>query len=126
MIVEYQKIINLLEDTTNQPSKFRTRYLVEINDESKGRYDNIRFKTTTIKSSLCGYSDACILVKGTIAISNMTAAQAIVNNTYKKVILKNCASLNDCITENNNTQVDDAPRIDAVMPTFNLIEYSDA
>ena len=126
MIVEYQKIINLLKDTTNQPSKFRTRYLVEINDESKGRYDNIRFKTTTIKSSLCGYSDACILVKGTIAISNMTAAQAIVNNTYKKVILKNCASLNDCITENNNTQVDDAPRIDAVMPTFNLIEYSDA
>ena len=72
--MEYQKIINLLEDTTNQPSKFRTRDLVEINDESKGRYDNIRFKTTTIKSSLCGYSDACILVKGTIAISNMTAA----------------------------------------------------
>ena len=126
MIVEYQKIINLLEDTTNQPSKFRTRYLVEINDESKGRYDNIRFKTTTIKSSLCGYSDACILVKGTIAISNMTAAQAIVNNTYKKVILKNCASLNDCITESNNTQVDDATRIDGVMTTFNLIEYSDA
>ena len=115
MIVEYQKIINLLDDTTNQPSKFRTRDLVEINDESKGRYDNsnIRFKTTTIKSSLCGYSDACILVKGTIAISNMTAAEATVNNTYKKVILKNCASLNDCITENNNTQVDDAPRIDA-------------
>ena len=128
MIVEYQKIINLLDDTTNQPSKFRTRDLVEINDESKGRYDNskIRFKTTTIKSSLCGYSDSCILVKGTIAISNMTAAEATVNNTYKKVILKNCASLNDCVTENNNTQVDDAPRIDAVMPTFNLIEYSDA
>ena len=128
MIVEYQKIINLLDDTTNEPSKFRTRDLVEINDESKGRYDNskIRFKTTTIKSSLCGYSDSCILVKGTIAISNMTAAEATVNNTYKKVILKNCASLNDCITENNNTQVDDATRIDGVMTTFNLIEYSDA
>ena len=45
--MEYQKIINLLDDTTNQPFKFRTRNSVEINDESKGRYDdsNIRLKT---------------------------------------------------------------------------------
>ena len=46
--MEYQKTINLLNDTMNQPSKFRTRNWVEINDESKGRYDNskIRFKTS--------------------------------------------------------------------------------
>ena len=63
--MEYQKIINLLDDTTNQPSKFRTRDWVEINDESKGGYDNssIRFKTSTIRSNLCDYSDAYILVK---------------------------------------------------------------
>ena len=50
--MEYQKIINLLDDTTNQPSKFRTRDWVEINDESKVRYDNskIRFKTSMISS----------------------------------------------------------------------------
>ena len=36
--MEYEKIINLLDDTTNQPSKFRTRYLVEINDQSRGNY----------------------------------------------------------------------------------------
>ena len=66
--MEYQKIINLLDDTTNQQSKFRTRNWVEINDESKGRYDNsnIRFKTFMIRSNLCDYSDAYILVKGTI------------------------------------------------------------
>ena len=46
--MEYQKMTNLLDDTKNQRSKFRTRNWVEINDESKGRYDNskIRFKTS--------------------------------------------------------------------------------
>ena len=62
--MEYQKIINLLEDTTNKSSTFRTRNLVEINDESKENYDNsnIRFKTSMIRSNLCDYSDAYILV----------------------------------------------------------------
>ena len=57
--MEHQKTINLLDDTTNQPSNFRTRNWVEINDESKGRYDNsnIRFKTSIIRSNLCDYSN---------------------------------------------------------------------
>ena len=78
--MEYQKIINLLDDTTNQPSKFRTRNWVEINDESKGRYDNsnIRFKTSMIRSNLCNYSDLYILVKGTVGTA---AAGTTVNNT---------------------------------------------
>ena len=63
--MEYPKIINLLDDTTNQRSKFRTRNWVEINDKSNGRYDksNIGFKTYMIRSNLCDYSDAYILVK---------------------------------------------------------------
>ena len=63
--MEYQKIINLLDDTMNQPSIFRTRNWVYINDESKGRYyiSNIRFKTSMIRSNLCDYSKAYILVK---------------------------------------------------------------
>ena len=126
--MEYQKIINLLDDTTNQPSKFRTRNWVEINDESKGRYDNsdISFKTSIIRSSLWDYSDACILIKGTITVPNTVAAGAAVNDTNKKVIFKNCAPFTDCITEINNTQIDDAQKIDVVMPMYNLIEYSDA
>ena len=79
-----------------------------------------------IRSSLCDYSDACILVKGTITVPNTAAAGAAVNNTNKKVIFKNCAPFTDCITEINNAQVDDAQKIDVVMPMYNLIEYSDA
>ena len=98
--MEYQKIINLLDDTTNQPRKFRTRNWVEINDESKVKYDNstIRFKTSMIRSILCDYSDAFILVKGTITVPNAAAADAAVNNTNKKVIFKNSAPFTDCIT----------------------------
>ena len=44
----------------------------------------------------------------------------------KKVIFTNCAQFTDCITEINNTQVDDAQKVDLVMPMHNLIEYSDA
>ena len=84
--MEYQKIINLVDDATNQPSKFRARDWVEINDESKRRYDNsnIRFKTTPIRSSLCDYSDAYTLVKETITVRNRATAGAAVNDTKKK------------------------------------------
>ena len=58
--MEYRKIINLLDNTANQPSKFRTRNWVEINNESKEKYDNsnIRFETSIIRSNLCDYSDS--------------------------------------------------------------------
>ena len=67
-----------------------------------------------------------MLVKGTITVANTTAAGATVINTNKKLIFKSCAPFTDCITEINNTQVDDAQKIDIVMPMYNLIEYSDA
>ena len=125
--MEYQKI-NLLDDTMNQPSKFRTRNWVEINDESKGSYDNsnIRFETSIICSNVCDYSDAYIRVKGTITVSNTAAAGAAVNNTNKKVKFKNFVPFTDCITKINNAQVDYAQKIDVVMSVYNLIEYSDA
>ena len=71
--MEYQKTINPLGDTTNQPSKFRTRNCGEINDESKGKYDNsnIRFKTSMIRSNICNYSDTCIPFERIITISNL-------------------------------------------------------
>ena len=71
MIMEYQKIINLLGNTTDQLSKFRTKNWIEINDQSRGVYStgsDIRFKTTMLKSSLCDYGDAYILVIGTITL----------------------------------------------------------
>ena len=78
-----------------------------------------------LKSNLCDYSDAYILVKGTISANNTAAAGAAANNTNKKVIFKNCAPFTNCISEINNTQIDNAKDIDIVMPMYNLIEYSD-
>ena len=78
-----------------------------------------------LKSSLCDYSDAYILFKGTISVNNTAAADAAVNNTNKKLIFKNCAPFTNCISEINNTQIDNAKDIDIVMPMYNLIEYSD-
>ena len=77
-----------------------------------------------LKSSLCVYSDAYSFVKGTITVNN-TAAAGAANNTNRKVIFKNCAPFTNCISEINNTQIDNAKDIDIVMPMYNLIEYSD-
>ena len=126
--MEYQKIVNLIDNTSNQPSKFRTKNWVEINDDVRGLYSpkkQIRFKTSMLRSSLCDYSDAYILVKGNITVNNAAAAGAAVNNTNEKVIFKNCAPFTNCINNINNGQIDNAECIDIVMPMHNLIEYSD-
>ena len=128
--MEYQKIANLIDDASNQPSKFRIKNWVEINDESRGTYNvnsQIKFKTTMSKSSLCDYSDAYILVKGKITITgagdDATARQA--DEGDKGVPFKNCAPFTNCTSEINNTQVDNAKDINILMPMYNLIEYSD-
>ena len=79
--------MNLLNDGSNKPSKFRTKSLVEINDNIRGVYcpnKQIRFKTAMLRSSLCDYSDAYILVKGNITVNNTAADGAAANNTNKK------------------------------------------
>ena len=126
--MEYQKITDLLHNTSNQPSRFRARSWVWINDKSRGTYSvnrQINFKTSKLRSSLCDYSDAYILVKGNISVNNTAGAGANANNTNKKVIFKNCAPFTNCISKINNTQIDNAEYIDIVMPMYNLIEYSD-
>ena len=126
--MEYQKLANLLDEASNQPSKFRTKNSVKINDESRETYNfnsQIKFKTTMLKSSLCDYSDAYILVKGTITVNNAAAAAAAdANNTNKKVIFKNCSIFSSCISEVSNIQMDNAKDLDVVMNMYNLIEYS--
>ena len=100
--MEYQKIANLIDDASNQLSKFKTKNWVEINDEPRGAYNvnsQIKFKTTMLQCD----SDAYILVKGTITVNNTAAADADANNTNKKVIFKNCAPFTNCMSEINNT-----------------------
>ena len=127
--MEYQKITNLLNGKSNQPSKFRTRNWAEINYESRGTYtsNNIRFKTTMLRSSLCDYADTYILVKGTITITGAGNDDATkqADERGKGVTPKNCAPFTKCLSRINNTDIDNAQDIDIVMPMYNLIEYSD-
>ena len=78
--MECQIVANLLDGASNQPSKFKTKNWVEINDESRGTYNvnnQIKFKTTMLKSSLCDYSDTYILVKGKITITGEGADEGV-------------------------------------------------
>ena len=140
--MEYQKIANLLDSALNQPSKFRKKNLVEINDELRGIYtsNNIKFKTTMLRSNLCDYADAYILVKRTVTITGnagpepdpdapRTEAQLLAaretDEGNRGVIFKNCAPFTKCISRINNTDIHNAQDIDIVMPMYNLIQYSD-
>ena len=126
MIMDYKKIVNLLDNTPNQPTRCRTQNWVKINDESRGmcNEDNqIRFKTSMLKSNSCDCRDAYILVKGAITAQNKAAQGQANNGANKKVIFKNYAPFTKCINRINNTQVGDALDINVVM--YNLIEYRD-
>ena len=104
--METQKIINLLNDSSNEESKFATKKWYVIDSQTtKGKYkqgNTIKFETETIKSSLCDYSDAFVLVTGNIAI-------AADNNT--DVVFKNCPPFSACPTNINDTFVDKANHI---------------
>ena len=107
--MEYQKIINLLGNASNQLSKFRTKNWIKINDQSRGMFDtnsDIRFKNTMLKYSLCNYSDAYVLVKGTITITGVGdgAAARQSDERNKGVIFKTCAPFINCKSKKNNTK----------------------
>ena len=128
--MEYQKIIIFLDNTPNQLSRFRTKNWIEINDQSRGVYNNssdIRFKTTMLKSSLCDYSDVNILFKETIAITGAgdDATPRQEDEKNKCLIFKNCALSINCKSKINNTEINNADDIDIVMQMYNLIEYND-
>ena len=123
--MEYQNIANLFDASSNKTSKFKTKNWVEKNDEFRGTYNvgsQIKFKTSVLKSSLCDHSDAYIHVRGTITVNNTAADGAAANNNNKKVTFKNCAPFTNCISEINNTDLDNAKDLDIVMPMYNLIE----
>ena len=123
LIMEYQKIINLLDNIPNHPTKSRTNNWVEINYESHGVYktgSQIKFKNSMLKSSLCDYSDVYIFVKRNISIEAQVEDNP--NNGDKEVVFKNYAPFTDCISEINNTQIDNSKDTDLVMPMYDLIE----
>ena len=85
--------------------------------------NQIKFKTSMIRSNLCDYSNAYTHVKGTITVPHISAQGAAPNNR-NKVIFKNCAPFINCINEINDTQVDNAHDIDVVMLMYNLLKYT--
>ena len=118
----------MLDSASNKQSKFRIRNWVELNDYLRRWYSpnkQIRFETAMLRSSLCDYNDAYILVKGNITVNNTAGAGAATNNTNKNVVFKHCAPYANCIIKINNIQIDNDKYIDTVMPMYNLIKYID-
>ena len=128
--MEYQKIINFLDNTPNQLSKFKTKNWIGMNDQSRGTYNinsDIRFKTTMLRSSLCDYSDAYTLAKGGITITGAghDAAARQADERNKDLTFKNCTPFINCKSKINNAEIENAKNIDIVMPMYNLRKYSD-
>ena len=120
--MEYDKINNLLDSESENLSKFVTREYVRVNSLSNTYDENksIRFKTPMVRSDLCDYADAYILVSGTITVAGNHPR----DRQNKPVILKNNASFVSCIPRINGELIEDADDLDIVMPLYNLLEYS--
>ena len=122
--MENQKIVNLLGDLNNESSKFATRKWYVINNQNNTNYGEgnedsttVKFETKVIKSNLCDYSDAYILVTG-----NITATGGDPNI---RVAFKDCAPFTKCIIHINDEHVNNADNLDIIIPMYNLIEHSD-
>ena len=146
--MEFQKIINLLDITSDDKDlpRFVTKKWIEVYDQSEKNYNvnkEIRIKTPMLRSDLCDFSDAYIVVKGNITVDkktftaddfeapNNTAANATAtnnanNNAFgeKKLVFKNNAPFINCISKINGVKIDNAEDLDVVMPMYNLLEYS--
>ena len=130
--MEYNKINNLLlfEDNESEKlSKFVTREYSRVNSLSNTYNENksIRFKTPMLRLNLCDYSDAYILVKGTVTVAAPGAnngANNIRDKRNRTVTLKNNAPFVSCITRINDELIEDVDDLDIVMSIYNLLEYS--
>ena len=123
--MENQKIVNLLNGSDSENSKFATKKLYIIDSESKGNYsqnDEIKVLTRSIESSLCDYSNAYILVTGNITVKRINAADTadIALGAITQVIFKNCTPFKKCRTEINETFVGKTDFINITMPMYKL------
>ena len=130
--MQYDKTNNLLLSEDNESeklSKVVTREYVRVNSLSNTYNENksITFKTPMLRSNLFDYSDAYILVKGTITVTAPGVNNGAKNIRAKRnrpLILKNNAPFVSCITRINGELIEDADDLDIVMSMYNLLEYS--
>ena len=119
--MKHYEIFKLLNDST--VSKFVTKKLVGVNDLPSGQYSmnkNIRFKNSMLRSDLCDYSDAYIVVKETVTVTDTDND----NKRNKKLVYKNNennASSRSCISKTNNRSIYNAEDLDIFMPMSNLL-----
>ena len=119
--MEFQKIVNFLDTTSDDKDlpRFVTKKWIEVYDQSEKTYDvnkKIRIKTSMLRSDLCGYSDAYIVVKGDNIVTDPNDAKG-----NKTVAFKNNEPFTDCILKINSVQIDNAEDLDVVMPMYNLL-----
>ena len=146
--MEFQKIVNFLNTTSDDKDlpTFVTKKWIYVYDQSGKNYNpnkEIRIKTSMLRSDLCDFSDAYIVVEGNIIVDkktftandfnapNNTAANATATNTAndnafgeKKLVFKNNAPFINCISKINGVKIDNAEDLDVVMSMYNLLEYS--
>ena len=146
--MEFQKIVNFLDTTSDDKdlSKFVAKKWVEVYDQSQEDYNpnkEIRIKISMLRSDLCNFSEAYIVVKGTITVNkktftgddfeapNNTAANATTTNnaknnafSEKKLVFKNNALFINFISKINGVKIDNAEDLNVVMPMYNLLQYS--
>ena len=126
--MEYQKITNLLGTTIDEIPRFITRKWVEVHDQSGSADDRykpnkqVRFKTSILRSDLCDYSDAYIVVKGDITLTK-TNGRGIIDIRNRFLAFKNNAPLTNCVSKIYNVLIDNAEDLDVVMSMCNLLEY---
>ena len=123
--MEFQKIANFLDTTSDDKDlpRFVTKKWIDVYDQSRGNYNvnkEIRIKTSMLRSDLCDYSDAYIVVKGDITLEGDNDA----NKRNKNLAFKNNAPFVNCISKINGMKIDNAEDLDDVMPMYNLLEYS--
>ena len=144
--MEFQKIVNFLDTTSDNKDlpTFVTKKWIEVYDQSEGNYNvnkEIRIKTSMLRSDLCDFSDAYIVVKGNITVTkktltvndfdapNNTADNVNTTNTANdnafgedKLVFKANAPFINCDSKINGGKIDNAEDLDVVTPMYNLLE----
>ena len=122
--MEFQKIVNFLDTTSDDEDlqRFVTKKWIQVYDQSGVNYDinkEIRIKTSMLRSDLSNFSDAYIVVTGTITVTNPDNAKR-----NKAAAFKNNTPFINCISKINGVKTDNAEDLGVVMPMYNLLEYS--
>ena len=146
--MEFQMIVDFIGTTSDNKDlpTFVIKNWIDVYDQSEGNYNvnkEIRIKTSMLRSDLCDFSNAYIVVKGNIFVTkktfnaddidepnniatNVNASNTANNNAFgnKKLVFKNNAPFINCISKIDGVKIDNAEDLDVVMLMYNLLEYS--